>query len=175
MTDTCSAAQKFQRLLIEAITEISKKKEMKSNKIKIFEAGKLYNIILHDLQMKTLMKDCYYFVLMYKECWNHLRNFWFGAVINKLCARLDELLEEDIEEIQYSLRVTTDIGNLLHAIEKYFGGTANYAKEKGYMFMDYMRRYHPTSYLYPVSRACGGSRQEIGVEGAVSVLMNTPH
>ena len=71
--------------------------------------------------------------------------------------------------------MTTDIGNLIRAIEKYLGGTANYAKVKGYMFMDYMRRYHPTAYLYPVSRACGRSQQDIGVEDAVAVIMNTPH
>ena len=69
----------------------------------------------------------------------------------------------------------TDIGNLICAIEKYFGGTANYAKGKVSMFMDYMCRYHPTAYLYPVSRACGGSRQDIGVEVAVSVIMNIPY
>ena len=38
-----------------------------------------------------------------------------------------------------------------------------------------MKRYHPTAYLFAVSRACGGSRQDIGVEGAVAVLMNTPY
>ena len=37
--------------------------------------------------------------------------------------------------------------------------------------MEYMRRYHPTAYLYLVSRACGGSRQDIGFEGAVAVVM----
>ena len=55
MTDTCNADRKFLRLLIEAITEIAKKEGMKSNQINIFEAGKLYNILLHDLQMKILM------------------------------------------------------------------------------------------------------------------------
>ena len=86
-----------------------------------------------------------------------------------------ELLEEDLEEIHYSLRVTTDIGNLLCAIEKYFGENKEYAKGKGYMFMEYMRHYHPTAYLYPVSRACGGSRQDIGVEVTVAVLIKMPH
>ena len=38
--------------------------------------------------------------------------------------------------------------------------------------MDYMRRYYSKAYLYPVSKACGRSRQDIGVEGAVAVLMN---
>ena len=123
--------------------------------------------------MKTLMKDCYFF--MYKDCWHHLHNVLFGSVIKKLCAHLAELLEEDLEEIYYSLCVTTDIGNLPRAIEKYFGGTAKYAKGKGSMFMDYMRRYHPTSYLYPLSKVSGVSFQNIGVEGAVAVLMNIPH
>ena len=97
------------------------------------------------------MKDFYCFVLMYKDCWHHLRTSWFGTVIKKLGAHLAELLEEYLEEIHYSLLVTTDIGNLLFAIEKYFGGTANNAKGNLSMFMDYMRRYHPISYLYPIS------------------------
>ena len=59
--------------------------------------------------------------------------------------------------------------NILWAVEKYFGETANYAKGKGSMFLDWMRRYHPTAHLYLVVRACGGSRQDIG---AVPVLMN---
>ena len=71
--------------------------------------------------------------------------------------------------------MTTDVFSLFIAIEKYFGGKANYAKGKGSMFMDYMARYHHRAYLYPVSRACGGSRQDLGVEGAVAVLMNVPY
>ena len=69
----------------------------------------------------------------------------------------------------------TDIGNLYRTIEKYFGGTEKYAKGKRSMFMDYMHRYHSTAYLYPVSRAFGGSLQEISVEGTVTVLMNILH
>ena len=72
---------------------------MTSNQINTFEAGKLYNILLHYLQMKKLMKDYYCFVLIYKYCWYHLRNGWFGAVIKKLGAHLAKFLEEDLEEI----------------------------------------------------------------------------
>ena len=86
-----------------------------------------------------------------------------------------ELLEEDLEEIHYSLRVTTNVGDPLRTIEKYFGGTAKYAKGKGSMFMDYMRRYLPKAYLYPVSQDCGGLLQYISVEGTVAVLMSIPH
>ena len=38
-----------------------------------------------------------------------------------------------------------------------------------------MNRYHPTAYIYAVSPACGGSHQDIGVEGAIVVLMNVPY
>ena len=60
MTDNCNATRKFQRLLIEAITEIARKEGMTRNQINIFESGKLYNILLHNLEMKTLMKDLYF-------------------------------------------------------------------------------------------------------------------
>ena len=43
------------------------------------------------------------------------------------------------------------------------------------MFFDYMRRFHPTAYLYSITRACGGARQDVGVEGACFVLMNIPY
>ena len=109
------------------------------------------------------------------DCWHHLRNVWFGAVIKKLGENLEEVLGHDFEQIHFSLRVTTDIGNIIRAIEKYFGEQANYTKGKGSMYYDYMRRYHQGVYLFPVSRACGGARQDIGVEGAVPPIMNIPY
>ena len=96
-------------------------------------------------------------------------------MIDRLDKYLTDELRADLEEIHFSLRVGTEITDILRAIEKYFGLTANYAKGKGSMFQDYMKRYHPMAYLYPVARACGGSRQDIGVEGAIAVLMNLPH
>ena len=121
------------------------------------------------------MKYCNCFVLMYKDCWHHLRNVWFGAVIKKICAHLADLLEEYLEEIHYSLLVMTVIGNLFSSSEKCFGGTVNYSKGEESMLVDYMRRYHPISYLYPVYQACGVSLQYIDAEVVVVVLMNIPH
>ena len=71
--------------------------------------------------------------------------------------------------------ITTYIINILHAVERYFGGNVKYAKVKGAEFMNWMNCYHPTAYLYAVSRACGGSRQDIGVEGAITVIMNVTY
>ena len=84
-------------------------------------------------------------------------------------------MKTDLEQIHLSLRITTKIINILRAIERYLGGKANYAKGKGDEFMNWMNRYHPTAYLYNVSRACGGSRQYIGVEGAIDIPMDVPY
>ena len=84
-------------------------------------------------------------------------------------------MKTDPEQINFSLRITTDIINILRAVDRYFGGNINYAKGKGAEFMNWMDRYHPTAYLYAVSRACGQSRQDIGVEGAIAVLFNMPY
>ena len=66
-------------------------------------------------------------------------NVWFGAVITKLGDNLKDMLDSDLEEIHFTLRITTDVNSLLRAIEKYFGATANYGKGKGSMFIEYMR------------------------------------
>ena len=81
----------------------------------------------------------------------------------------------DLEQIHLSLLITTNIINLLRDVERYFGGNANYARGKGAEFMNLTNCYHPTAYCYAVSWACGGSRQDIGVEGAIFVLMNVPY
>ena len=100
---------------------------------------------------------------------------WFNRVTIELREWLRDVLSDDLSEIHYSIRVTTDVVMVLRAVEKYFGGTANYLKGKGSMFLDWMRRYHPGAYLYSIVRACGGTRQDIGAEGACPVLMNIPY
>ena len=84
-------------------------------------------------------------------------------------------MNTDLEQNHFSLRITTNIINLLRAVERYFGGNDNYSKGKGAEFTNWMNRIHPTAYLYAVSWACGGSRKDIGVEGSIAVLMNVPY
>ena len=84
-------------------------------------------------------------------------------------------MKTDLEHIHFSLRITTNTINILHAVERYFDGTAKYVKEKGAEFMNGMNCYHPKAYLYAVSWSCGGSCQYIGVEVAISVLMKVPY
>ena len=70
------------------------------------------------------------------------------------------------------LRVTTEGISLLLALKKYFSGNVNNAKGKGLFFYHYMFTYHPSTYIYPVARACGGSQQDSSTEGAVLATMN---
>ena len=56
MTDTCNAARKFRRLMIEAIKDAAKEEGMRDDSIHVFEA----------------------------DCWHHLRNVWVGAVVKHL-------------------------------------------------------------------------------------------
>ena len=52
------------------------------------------------------------------------------------------------------------------------GATANYPKGHGDELIWWMIDYHPGAVLFPTTRACGGARQDLCVEGAPCVLMN---
>ena len=84
-------------------------------------------------------------------------------------------MKTDLEHIRFYLRITTNIINLLRAVERYFGGNSNYVKGKGAEFMNWMNFYHPTTYLHAVYGSCGGYFQAIVVEGAIAILMNVPY
>ena len=100
MTDTCATARKFRRLFADHTRQVDLNNGIPDDQIHIFQA----------------------------DCWQHLRNVWFGAVIKQLSQRLSEVLESDLNEISPFLRVTTEVVSLLIALEKYFAETANYAK-----------------------------------------------
>ena len=110
----------------------------------------------------------------FSDCWQHLGNFWFGSVITNINEHLQDWMKTNLEQIHFSLRIITDIINLLRAVERYFGGNANHAKVKGAEFMNWMNCYHPTEYLYAVSWAFSGYCQDVGVEVAIAILMNVP-
>jgi hypothetical protein len=59
--------------------------------------------------------------IMENDCWNHLHNVCFGAVIKELSSHLDEVLNDNLSEIHPILRVTTNPSNIFRAIEKFFG------------------------------------------------------
>ena len=68
--------------------------------------------------------------------------------------------------------VNTGVVSLLRACEKMFAKNAMYAKGDTVVFESWMKTYHRNTYLFPLARACGGSRQDLGVEGTSAVLWN---
>ncbi len=142
-TDTCNTAHKTQRLLSELIRKLCFEKRMQDKT----------NVLAND-------------------CWNHLQNVWFCAIVNELSSYLGEVLQNDLNEIHPILRVTTDPNAIFWAIEKVFGETANYAKRSGSMYYDYMRTYNPKSYHYQITCALGGTKQDIDSESSMAVFMN---
>ena len=144
MTDGCDAARKFRRLFIESVKKVCIDMDYSDDQIIIFE----------------------------NDCWQHMRNVWFGQVLKHLSKYLADLLEDDLKEFPSVLRMSTEIEDLLRCIEKLFAETAQYAKGAGAMFTEWMRAFHVGVYLYPIVRALGGNRQDMGIEGAPAVLMN---
>ncbi len=145
-TDTCNTAHKTRRLLCKAIRMVAIEQELREESINIME----------------------------NDYWNHLCNVWFGAVIKELSSHSDEVLQDNLSEIHPILQVTTDLSNIFRAIEKFFGETANYAKGLGSMYYDYMHTYNPKAHHYQIARALGGTRQDVGSEGAMAAFMNIP-
>ena len=64
-------------------------------------------------------------ILLFCRLLKNLRNFWFEYVITKIDEHPQDWMKTDLEQIHFSLRITTDIINLLRAVERYFGGNAN--------------------------------------------------
>ncbi len=77
------------------------------------------------------------------DCWQHMHDVWFGAVIKYLSGWLEKRLAFDLEKIPNIYRVSTNIDNLLHCIEKEVAKTTHYAKGHGAFFDHYMKVFHP--------------------------------
>ena len=60
-------------------------------------------------------------------------------------------------------------------MEKEFGHNTNYVTGHGEEFKQWKKEFHPDAYLFPLAQPCGGTRQDICLEGAPTVLMNLPY
>ncbi len=81
LTDGCSTATKQWRLLREQIIEMAKQAGIPESEIHIFEG----------------------------DCWQHMHNVWFGAIINHLGSWLDKCLELDLYKILKFYQDSTSI------------------------------------------------------------------
>ena len=100
LTDGCPAATLFRKLFQQKIRAEAEQAGMTPEQISIYEM----------------------------DCFHHLRCVWAGAVVVDLGTFMNEILDNDLNAIHSLLRVSTDIGSLCIAVEKFFGRQANYEK-----------------------------------------------
>jgi hypothetical protein len=68
------------------------------------------------------------------DCWHHLHNVWFSAIITDQSKWLVEELEDYLTGIPRNVQIHTDMIALLRAVEKECAKTVNYAKGHGDQF-----------------------------------------
>jgi len=100
LTDGCPAATKFRLLFKQHIQSVAERMGMTLEQIAIYEL----------------------------DCFQHVRCVWAGAVCVACGSFLNGILDEDLNATHSLLRVSTDIGSLCIAVEKFFGRQANYQK-----------------------------------------------
>ena len=75
------------------------------------------------------------------DCMNHLRNVWIGGMEKSLSKYLNQMLRDNLDEIDSTLRVTTSISALIRAIDKEFSLSANYPKGPCELFLEWIREH----------------------------------
>jgi len=105
----------------------------------------------------------------------NLRNILVDAGANHLSSKLTKLLCDDLAIIPPHLHVTCSIAHILHACDKEFAFTANYAKGHGRMFHAWMETFCPRSLFVPVVRVLNGNRQDASFEGAFPLYVGRSH
>ena len=108
------------------------------------------------------------------DCWNHMRNVWFGNMENAITKHLNNMLRSSLDEIEPRLRVSALMSAIIRAIDKEFSLSANYPKGHGELFLQWMRTNYPGEFLLHVERAAG-SRQDLCTEGSLPIYMNYPY
>lgn len=153
-SDNCNGALKVKRLFKEAVEQAVKDS---------YDTDTWGSFTKEQQSAKLLVLEI--------DCWNHLRNVWLGAATAALTGRLKENLKEELEAIDFRLRVGTDLVLVLRAADKEFSLSANYPKGHGDLFREWIQRVHPKALLFHVIRT-QGSRQDLAFDGARALYMN---
>ncbi len=108
------------------------------------------------------------------DCWQHLQNVWIGAVVLALKNYLEDSLKDDLAAIHPTYCVAMDVIGHLQALEKCFRDGANYPEGLDRIFLNYMITFNPLAHVWALSRALGGTFQDIATEGYCGAFMNIP-
>jgi hypothetical protein len=136
--DTCAQANKFKSLMQEAIATALEEHDPNWSS---------YDEKTKAEKMRTHQGDC----------WNHLRNIWFGAGANAIAAKVKEGLADDLANFSSFERVSSEVMALVRAVYKEFHQSGDYAKGKGKKdYRVWLLKEHPTIFYMNESRAKGG-------------------
>ena len=153
-SDNCSPAMKVKRLLVVAAQEAVKHQHTEAEWDSFSDAERAAKLLV-----------------LQGDCWNHLRNVWLGKMSNGITEHLKLRLQDDLEAIDFRLRVGTSFDGVLRACDKEFSLCANYPKGHGDMFKEWAQRCYPKALLFHVVSTSGG-RQDMCCEGAGAYYMN---
>ena len=105
------------------------------------------------------------------DCFGHLRNLQLDAGAGAVSAYLKDQLKEELATVPSIYRLTTDGRDPIRTVYKQFSRDGAYAKGDGLDFGAWLVTDRPKACYLPVQRHTGG-RQDLVVEGAISVYMN---
>jgi len=147
-TDTCNSVQLLGRLVVDAVENA------------VIERQEIAGINNNDCNTAMVM-----------DCHHHMWNILIKACMIRLSMYLSKLMENNLSEIDWRLRVTTMFGAVLRAVDKEFSLPANYPTGHGDMVKHWLLKFHPGALLVPV-QCMAGSRQDLATKGAAAVYWN---
>ena len=151
MSDNCNQARKVTKLLVDHITIVAEEKAVADGEDPNEEGNNVLVLI--------------------GNYHNHLRNTWMGALNKCLSQYLNQMLQCDLDDINFRYRVSTCFDAVLRAVDKEFSLPANYPKGHGVEFQHWLKDKHPGALLVPVENTAG-SRQDMTTQGAAAVYWN---
>ena len=138
-SDNCNGALKVKRCMVAAVQDAIK-----------------HEYTAEEWDTFTDKEQAAKLLVLEGDCWNHLRNVWFGRATNSITNSLKVKLKDDLDQIDFRLRVVPDMALVLRASDKEFSLCANYPKGHGDMFREWVMRTHPRVLLFHVVSTDGG-------------------
>ena len=105
------------------------------------------------------------------DCHHHLRNVWIKGMDLKMTKFLTNILADDLSDIHFWYRVSTNIVAVMISTDKEFSLPANYPKGHGHKFKYWLDKYHPDVLLVAVERITG-QRHDLTVKDATAIYWN---
>ena len=158
ISDTCNAARKAKRLLVELIQSQAEK----TLRARMGDAA--WDALSNDERAEKLR-------VHQLDCWQHLRNIMLSEMSAAQTRHVKAELDNFLSMFSPQERMSTDFNDVLRAVYKEFHDGGRYYKGQGAEFMSWMREHHPEAFFLHLERADGG-RQDLDYNAAVPIYIN---